>query len=449
MEWAEGICEDYLYDIDDCNDTNTYQSLEMYKLNTIPNSKLLSYNVKVDKSVSNIVRSWSYHDTTTLSCIVYNLISSLRKGCKLVYSRNNTSTNKVKSNKKEITVYRVKKCVDWMEQNGYIVNHIGIGAKKVENRVPSYIEPTDKFKSIWEEKQWLKAELDYIEQCEAIELRDKDKNKIDYRSNKVIAHMAETVRKINKVNEKAVVTDRDGNQITNIYCRVFNETFDCGGRFYRADILAMKNKDENEGFRLDVKIDGEQVAEVDFSNLHFRIASCLEDIDTEYLPLDVYSGLLEDETNAIDRKIVKLAVNIMFNSIDESKAQGAINKEILALPAKDKKKYTLGAAKSVMALIKDGYPDFAMMFCNGDSFGRTLQNHDSHLASDILEVFVNKEIPCLPVHDSFIVQMKYMDLLCDTMGDCFRKRFGVDDPVPVGIKWRDDLGNVIEKKVNV
>ena len=57
-----------------------------------------------------------------------------------------------------------------------------------------------------------------------------------------------------------------------------------------------------------------------------------------------------------------------------------------------------------------------------------------------------KEIPCLPVHDSFIVQKQHIDLLCDTMGEKFRERFNTKDPVPVGIKWKDDEGCVVEVK---
>lgn len=440
VEWVE---EDWIR-LEQEENEYTYSALSLYKVSVVPNSKLLCYQIKVPVFITAKTRDFNYKDKVTLNCVIYNLLSCLRKDCKLIYSRRNNST----SNAKGITAHKVKKCVDWLEKEGYIVNRIGVASKNVENRVPSYMEPTDKLKQMWEEeKQRLRAELDYLEQSDAVELRDEEKNKIDYRSNKAIAHMTNVVRSLNKVNEKAIVVDRNGARITNIYCRVFNETFEYGGRFYRADILGIKNSEDNG--RLDIKIDGEQVVEVDFSNLHFRIAAALEDIDTDDLPLDVYSGMLEDESNKVDRGIVKIAVNMMFNCKDEGTAQKAIQGEINSLSKESKQKYTLGNARSVMALINETYPDFFDLFCNSNSFGRTLQNHDSHLASDILEIFTEKEIPCLPVHDSFVVQMKYMDMLCDAMGDCFRKRFGVDDPVPVGIKWKDDLGNVIEKKVNV
>jgi hypothetical protein len=61
---------------------------------------------------------------------------------------------------------------------------------------------------------------------------------------------------------------------------------------------------------------------------------------------------------------------------------------------------------------------------------------------------VKMKIPCLPVHDSFIVTLDNMNILCDLMGACFRKRFGVDYIVPVGIKWKEN-GMTIEEKICV
>lgn len=434
IDWLEDweMVDDYV---------GRYEAVELYKVGSLPNSKLITYDIKVDRSISNVTKSWEYKDKTTLNCVIYNLISCMNKGTKLIYSR-----RKVKSTStKGITSHKVVKAVDFLEQNGYIVNFIGVGSKQVENRMPSYIQPTDKLKLIWQEKQKLKAELDYLEQMEGVELRDEDKEKSEFRSNKSIKHMMDVVTKLNKMNEGVRVTDRDGNVLTNIYCRIFNETFDFGGRFYRADVLAIRNKKTD--YRLDVKIDGKPVCEVDFSNLHFRIAAALEEYDTDYLPLDVYSGIIPDETNKVDRDIVKRAVNIMFNCENDSKAHDAIRKEVNRV--KNDENYTLGNAKSVMALIRDSYPDFSWMFCNTDSFGRVLQNHDSHLASDILEVFIDKRVPCLPVHDSFLVQREYMDLLCDTMGNCFRSRFNTSEPVPVGVKWRNEDGSVVEHKMSV
>ena len=408
------------------------------------NTRLLTYDLKVSRDVVNKIRWYGYKDVSTLGVIISNLLACIKKQNKLVYSRN---TYKKAMNKKGLSVYKVIKAIDYLEASEYVVNVVGVAHEDAEKRSVSYLIPTQKFLEEWSVEKYIQeAMIAYQEAIAVIELRDENKNAIPYRSNQDIKKMESVVRKLNEVNEKSKIVDGNGETLTNYYCRIFNESFSYGGRFYKADVLSVKNKGTDA--RLDIKIDGEPVCEIDFSNLHFRIASALEEIEVDNLPLDVYSGILEDETNTVDRRIVKLAVNIMFNCFTEDSAEKAIRREINTLSEEDKRFYSLGSAKAVMLLIFDAYPQFASLFCSKDSYGRLLQNADSHLANDILEVMISKNITCLPVHDSFIVQLRYADLLSKTMGDCFRKRFNVDWMVPVGLSWKEN-GKTIEDKIIV
>ena len=63
-------------------------------------------------------------------------------------------------------------------------------------------------------------------------------------------------------------------------------------------------------------------------------------------------------------------------------------------------------------------------FCSGE--GISLQYLDSRIAEDILMYFYNKDIPCLPVHDSFIVPEKYGEELCDVMKCTYSKHMNYD-----------------------
>lgn len=411
----------------------------------VVNTRLLTYDIKVRKEVSNKVRWYGYEDVEALGCVVYNLLACIRKGQVLVYSRN--TRTRAKTSKKGITPHRIIKAIDFLEEMCYIENHIGKASNIPESRVISWIKPTESFLSEWDIKEvYLQAEIDHLEQNGVIELRDQNKNTIPYRNSEHTRRMADVVRDLNKMNENCAIRDGDGVLLSNIYCRIFNESFDYGGRFYRADVLSIKNKKEDA--RANITIDGSAVCEVDYSNLHFRIAAAMEDLDSEDIPLDVYSGILEDESNKVDRSIVKIAVNMMFNCSNDNKAQRAIQQEINNLKTEDRLTYNLGNAKSVMALIYQAYPNFSHLFCEEVMFGRVLQNADSHLASDILEVMVENNIPCLPVHDSFIVPIDKMDFLCDTMGNCFRNRFTTQSIVPVGVKWKEN-GILMEEKICV
>lgn len=413
-------------------------------MGVVLNTRLLTYDIKVGREVSNRARRSGYSDPTVLGVVITNLLACIKKSNLLVYSR---SKGKSTNSKKGITARKVMRCIEFLSDEGYITNHVGTAHAKMEKRQISYVCPTNKFIEEWSVKELVEEAMEsYQNALQVIELRDDQKQSLKYRNNQDIKKMEEVVRNLNRMNEVVQIRGGEGETLTNFYCRIFNESFDYGGRFYKADVLAIKNKQTSA--RLDITIDGQSVVEVDYSNLHFRIAAALENLDYENIPLDVYSGILDDETNEIDRRIVKLAVNIMFNCYNEASAEKAINLEINKLTQEEKSVYTLGKAKSVILLIYDAYPEFIELFCNSRSYGRVLQNADSHLANDILEVMIERGIPCLPVHDSFIVQTKYMNLLCETMGNCFRNRFNVDWMVPVGISYKEN-GVKQEEKICV
>ena len=73
------------------------------------NTRLLTYDIKVSRSISNVVRLYGYTDTTTLSVVITNLICCIKKNNKLVYSRD-TGGLKTKS-KKDITYTSCKMVV--------------------------------------------------------------------------------------------------------------------------------------------------------------------------------------------------------------------------------------------------------------------------------------------------------------------------------------------------
>ena len=81
---------------------------------------------------------------------------------------------------------------------------------------------------------------------------------------------------------------------------------------------------------------------------------------------------------------------MMINCWNEEQALKVNQREINLMSKEDKAVYTLGNALSVISLIRFAYPAFEYLFCNSASFGRVLQNADSHLASDILDIMIEK-----------------------------------------------------------
>lgn len=429
-------------------DDGGYEVLDDNKMiYNVTNTRLLVYDIVIRRDVSEKVKTLEYKDYNTLACVVYNLISCIRKNRKLVYSRNTAEKCK---NKKKISVYKVKKVVDWLEQQEYIVNFIAPPNRDKDERKVSYIVPTLKFVEEFCDSVEVQrmAELAYQEAYAYIELRNEDKEPVPFRNTKQTQRLEAVVKKINLLNDICTVRDKHGNVLNNFYCRVFNNDFGHGGRFYRADVLRLPHSEGRLG-RYDITINGNPVVEIDYGNLHFRLSAIRENLNIENVGSDVYMGVLEDdEKTESNRAIVKLTVNIMFNSLNEDKAIDAIQKEI-NFKFKGKQDLTLKTGSEVLNRVKVAYPEFQSIFCNGDGYGSVLQNYDSELAACVLDVMASKNIPCLPVHDSFIVERQYQRTLEETMGECFRKLFQVDFMVPVGVGFRDEHGQVQEYKILV
>jgi len=88
----------------------------------VTNTRLLTYDIKVNKMVSNSIRTMGYTDITTLGVVITNLIACLKKSNLLVYSR---MTSGKKTSSREATFVLTKDIADLLDlvltpnSNGY------------------------------------------------------------------------------------------------------------------------------------------------------------------------------------------------------------------------------------------------------------------------------------------------------------------------------------------
>ena len=394
---------------------------EEYRLNT----RLLTYSIKVSTTVSNKVRKLGI-DTEVAGMIITNLLACIKKNQILLYSRmiGKSSAKVTKYNRKGITVPRVIKTVDKLVEAGLVYNFVGKAHKELEKRQMSFIAPTDKFVEEFcsDPEQAMLAISAYNAALQTIILRNEFGVDIDYQDDANIKKARQIVQRLNEINESHEIRDGEGNLMTNIYCRVFNKDMKHGGRFFHSDALKLKNKVSKS--RLDITIDGNPVLEIDFRNLHYRIAAVLEGYDDSDLPQDVYMEILPEELrDSYHREIVKLAVNILFNAKTERSADKAIQEEIEKV--KDKLHPSFHSGKMVRLAVYDATPEFKSCYCREDSFGLALQNADSWLAQRVIERFIAVNRPILPIHDSFVVDRNDVGLLISAMADSFREEFDV------------------------
>jgi hypothetical protein len=190
--------------------------------------------------------------------------------------------------------------------------------------------------------------------------------------------------------------------------RVFTDNLKLGGRYYGASWQMF-----SENLRKHLFINGYPVVEWDFSGLHLRMLYHLEGMD---YPGDPYAFGSRQET-----PYLKLVSLVMINKKTRQGLLRAMKKTFAAnqleIPPDEYIEH--------MVARFDGFHDrINRYFCS--DIGLKLQYSDSQITSDILDYFLERGIPVLPIHDSYIVAERYEDELYEIMREKYRDRMGFD-----------------------
>jgi len=201
--------------------------------------------------------------------------------------------------------------------------------------------------------------------------------------------------------------------------RVFNKTFELGGRFYGPWWQGVPKK-----LRKDITIDGYPVVELDYKSLHPRILYLKEGVA---LAGDPYT--LPGYGTPF-RPIIKLLLNCGINAESSQKAMKAVRNEIannFSLLGKFKECLTntwLQNAWSAMCRYHSAIVQYL-----GTGYGLKLQRVDSDMAEYIMLQMGRKGIPVLCIHDSFVAPNVHEQTLRAVMIDASRKYAGGCIPV--------------------
>jgi hypothetical protein len=304
--------------------------------------------------------------------------------------------------------YKIVDIVDWMEDQGYLEQHKGFMDRKTGKGFNTRIVGTAKFLKAFGNTQVFKHP-----DAPLLVLKDSEKNLVSYKDTGNTRRMEAILRRYNRLLD-ATVVELDGNILgpTDKHVhRVFNQGKWClGGRFYGAAWHTCKKES-----RHDIRINGESTVEPDYSALHAVLMYASKGIP---MPL----GDLYDLPGIPDRKYGKVAMLIMINASDRQKATGAYNTEFKGDPGKPK-----AAEVFDKILEKHTSMEIQKMFFSGT--GLKLQYQDSKLAEAVIDTLTKEGIPCLSVHDSFVVQEKHQRRLKELMLEVFRDQWGeVDVP---------------------
>jgi hypothetical protein len=267
--------------------------------------------------------------------------------------------------------------------------------------------------------------------CETVRLRDADKNLVDYRDTVRTDRMRKRLAEINKAIAAIEIDLSTGDHkeytiqcgehvlypaMQNLY-RVFNrETFSCGGRLYGGWWQQARKAD-----RKFLTIDGQDTVEIDYPSLH---PSMLYAMVGEALSGDPY------DINGWDRKLVKVAFNVLVNARTDLGAERAIAQRIGG-------KGSFETARNLIEAIKIKHIPIADAF--GSDAGSRLMRTDSDMAEHVLLSLIKKGIVGLPIHDSYITQVRSKGALLEAMAEALERFVLVGDSVPTSTGYADSV----------
>ena len=224
--------------------------------------------------------------------------------------------------------------------------------------------------------------------------------------------------------------------------RVFNDNeFQTGGRFYGGWWQNIPKQ-----YRGNIIIDGKPTVEFDYSTIHPTILYLQEGLNP---PKDAYTQIIEDNFHELDaeksklRSMLKTALNAMLNS------KKSMSNSPKGITPSD---FGLKWSEVSNAIIKT-HSSIAHHFYS--DAGRRLQKIDSEIAEIVLLHFAKRNIPILPVHDSFLMHHGFASELSEAMQKAFDKLVGgavnVDQKLmerlpslPESQPEEDDLQDIID-----
>jgi hypothetical protein len=190
--------------------------------------------------------------------------------------------------------------------------------------------------------------------------------------------------------------------------RVFNDSaLLTGGRFYGGCWQNIPKE-----YRTYLNVNGKRMVELDYSNLHPTILYAMEGLTP---PIDSYrikvpnARYSSTATASQMRSSVKLCFNALINSTTK-----------LRSPPRGIDTALFGITWTYLKeTILDCHRPIGKHFFTGK--GLELQRLDSDIAEHVMLHFMERRIPVLPLHDSFLVHHGYEDELASVMSKAYSK----------------------------
>ena len=257
-----------------------------------------------------------------------------------------------------------------------------------------------------------------IRPSEVILLRDRDKRLIDYPDTRALDRMRDKVEAFNEAITSSNIAWPDGNLLDCHMVRIFNETWQRGGRFYG---MGPSWQNMNTEMRRRIMIDGEPVVELDFKTLHpsilyaeaglARPADCYA---IEGWPRDLGKIALLTLINAKTVHDARLSIahsdGRKLDPLTRQPVTGDDDKQLMQSLATPGSHEALALAARLIEALKILHAPIAGRFHKDE--GARLMHIDSAMAEVVMNsLLLMKGVVVLPVHDSFLVPASKRDEL--------------------------------------
>jgi len=310
--------------------------------------------------------------------------------------------------------------IDGLEALGYLENHKGFQDRSSGQSRLSRMRASKSLIDLIEGYSVTPVMIAHEDQTVLV-LRNVDGEDIPYKVTDEISRMEEQLRSCNTFIGKhhlglslpiekvrTVLIECRSNPIDytrNQLCRVFNETFSRGGRFYQGWWQEIPSD-----LRRYITIDGQLTSELDYSGQHLLLLYALNKDEFPWLRGNI------DPYGEENRDLMKQVFLICVNEENRDKAIQAIRQEI---------NYNHPDLTSTNQFINplidttiEKHPELSDYFFSG--MWAELQHQDSKIADYVLNHMRAKKILVLPVHDSFVVQDQYIHHLYAIMKEAYR-----------------------------
>ena len=153
--------------------------------------------------------------------------------------------------------------------------------------------------------------------------------------------------------------------------------------------------------RKNTLIDGQEIAEPDFSCNHLRMASAVVGED---LPDDPYQAIADHIglPKKLGRGWVKRVLTRCLGAVAPNQRDGSMKR--LAIATEGKEQITVETFRAIQAATESLYPWTRSQKFFFNDLGARMQKLEGDIALLMIEWALEQEIPLLPVHDSYAVR---------------------------------------------